>query len=131
MTTETRRLGPVAPSNLPSGPLSQGPLLSSAPGEGHRGPPAGGAEERIGDRLIALFWLAILLFCPLGISIFDRGAGTTLWGVPLLLVYLFGAWALIIAMLALVIEVAGGPLSTAAPTGPGADEADGPGERER
>ena len=118
MTTET---GPLsgAPSLAPS-PLSSGPA-----DEGRRGPPTGSPEERTGDRLIALFWLGVLVFCPLAVSLFDRGAQTTLLGVPLLLVYLFAAWALIIAMLVLVIERGSESLAPAAGTNPDAGDATG------
>lgn len=51
-------------------------------------------------RLIGLFLLGFLLFTPPLISLFDLP--TLVWGIPLLYVYLFGAWALIIFLVARV-----------------------------
>lgn len=54
------------------------------------------------QRLLALFGLgALLLTYPL-ISLFNHG--TTVAGVPLLYAYLFGAWAALIAGLALAVR---------------------------
>ena len=55
-----------------------------------------------GQRLIALFLLGALL---LNYPIFSLFAGSTLvFGVPLLYVYVFAVWALLIALVALVVE---------------------------
>ena len=51
-----------------------------------------------GDRLIALFFLGALAFSPALLAIF--GHDRLVLGVPLLFVYLFGAWACLIALLA-------------------------------
>ena len=53
----------------------------------------------IGERAIALFLLAILAFNPPLLSIFS--ADVILFGVPLLYLYLFCAWAGIIALIGL------------------------------
>jgi len=53
----------------------------------------------IGERAIALFLLAFLAFNPPLLSIFS--ADLILFGVPLLYLYLFCAWAGIIALIGL------------------------------
>ncbi len=54
------------------------------------------------QRLVALFALGVLLFNYPLLALFDR---TTLaFGVPVLYVYVFSCWALLIALLALVVE---------------------------
>jgi hypothetical protein len=55
-----------------------------------------------GTRLIALFLLGVALFNYPLLSLFNVHA--TLFGVPLLYVYMFGAWAGLIALLARAIE---------------------------
>jgi hypothetical protein len=55
-----------------------------------------------GQRLVALFLLGCLL---LNYPLFSLFAGTgNLLGVPVLYVYVFFAWALLIALMAIVIE---------------------------
>ena len=55
-----------------------------------------------GQRLIALFLLGLLL---LNYPIFSLFAGATnVLGIPLLYVYVFFVWALLIALMALVLE---------------------------
>lgn len=54
------------------------------------------------ERLVALFALGNLLFNYPLLTIFNHSE--TLWGVPLLYAYVFGAWGLLIALMALVIE---------------------------
>ena len=61
-----------------------------------------GLRAEHAQRLVAVFALGCVLFSVALLSIFSREA--TLWGVPLLYAYLFGAWALLIALLALVVE---------------------------
>jgi hypothetical protein len=51
-------------------------------------------------RLIGLFLLGYLIFNPPLITLFDLPA--LVWGIPLLYVYIFGAWVLIILLVALV-----------------------------
>jgi hypothetical protein len=55
-----------------------------------------------GERLVALFILGVLLFSPPFLQIFDNSA--TLIGIPVLYLYLFVAWAVLIVLMALVIE---------------------------
>lgn len=57
---------------------------------------------RTGERLAALFILGTLLFNPPFLSIFNWA--TQVLGLPLLYFYLFLAWALVIAVTALLIE---------------------------
>jgi hypothetical protein len=55
-----------------------------------------------GQRLVAVFLLGCLLLnFPL---LYLFSAGVTIGGVPLLFVYVFAAWGLVIALLALVLE---------------------------
>lgn len=54
------------------------------------------------QRLAAVFLLGVLLFNYPLLALFNRAAYTL--GIPALYVYIFGAWALVIALLALVIE---------------------------
>jgi hypothetical protein len=61
------------------------------------------APYRVEERAIGLFVLGVVLFNPLMLDVFDRGAGVVLLGVPLLFLYVFGAWALLIALLACIV----------------------------
>ena len=56
----------------------------------------------IAQRLVAVFVLGCLLLSYPLLSLFNTGG--TLWGIPLLYIYLFGAWAALIALMALVVE---------------------------
>ncbi len=55
-----------------------------------------------GQRLIALFLLGCLTFNYPLVSLF--AGGTHVFGIPLLYVYVFCVWALLIALMAFVIE---------------------------
>ena len=55
-----------------------------------------------GQRLVALFLLGCLLFNYPLLYLFN--ADHRLFGIPLLYVYMFAAWALLIALTALVLE---------------------------
>lgn len=70
-----------------------------------------------GERLVALFILAWLAFHPPIVTLF--GVNATVLGLPMLYLYLFAAWLLVIALTGLVVGRgdAGGP--------------DGPGESAR
>ncbi len=57
-----------------------------------------------GERLVALFLLGILVLNPPFLLIFDKSAEIS--GIPVLYLYLFVAWAVLIALLALAIELA-------------------------
>lgn len=74
------------------------------PAESRRRLPALVEGERIGERLIAIFCLGVVLFSPLVIDIFDRGPQVRVLGTPLLYFYLFAAWAVMIGLLAWVLE---------------------------
>ncbi|HTQ00160.1 MAG TPA: hypothetical protein VMN56_12590 [Casimicrobiaceae bacterium] len=54
------------------------------------------------QRLLVLFLVGLMLFNYPLLALFDRAA--TAFGVPVLYVYIFSAWAALIALLALVIE---------------------------
>lgn len=56
----------------------------------------------VGQRLIALLALGWLMFNYPLLALFNDAA--TWCGIPLLYAYLFGAWALFIALLALIVE---------------------------
>ncbi len=53
----------------------------------------------VGERAIALFLLALLLFNPPILTIFSAPA--LIFGVPLLYLYLFGSWSIVILMVGL------------------------------
>lgn len=55
-----------------------------------------------GQRLIALFLCGVLLFNYPLLDLFN--SNTRVLGIPLLYAYIFGAWALLIGLMALVIE---------------------------
>lgn len=59
------------------------------------------------DRLVALFLLAMVTFNPPLLRVF--GTGDTLFGWPLLYVYLMGVWAGVIVLAALLFERWGEP----------------------
>lgn len=65
-------------------------------------PSAVSSHTLIGQRLVALLVLGWLLFNYPLLALFNEAAS---WcGIPLLVAYLFGAWALFIALLALIVE---------------------------
>ncbi|HYH38412.1 MAG TPA: hypothetical protein VD860_09355 [Azospirillum sp.] len=57
------------------------------------------------DRLVALFLTAAVAFNPPLLRVF--GAGDTLFGWPLVYVYILGVWAGVIALAALCLERGG------------------------
>ena len=73
---------------------------SGSAGQGGRD--ASVAARRKGPRLVALFLAGALMFNYPLLALFDRA--DTAFGIPVLYVYIFGAWALLIALLALVVE---------------------------
>ena len=58
--------------------------------------------ERKGQRLIALFIFGCLLFNYPVLSLFN--VATESFGVPVLYAYIFAAWALLVALMALAVE---------------------------
>ena len=56
------------------------------------------------ERLISLFLLGLLLFNPPLLSIFDVPEAVI--GIPILYIYLFTAWAVLVLLMALTIESA-------------------------
>jgi hypothetical protein len=59
-------------------------------------------SSRKGQRLVGLFLLGCLLFNYPLLALFNVRA--TIFGVPLLYAYLFAAWALLIALVAVIME---------------------------
>jgi hypothetical protein len=59
-------------------------------------------DERKGQRLIALFAFGCLLFNYPVLSLFNVSADV--FGVPVLYAYIFAAWVLLVALMALAAE---------------------------
>ena len=55
-----------------------------------------------GQRLVALFLLGCLLFNYPLLSLF--ASDMRIWGIPLIYVYLFAAWTVLIGAMALIVE---------------------------
>jgi hypothetical protein len=62
-------------------------------------------RTRHSQRLVALFLFGALLFGYPLLALFDVGGVVA--GIPLLYAYLFGAWAVLIALMAWVVERGG------------------------
>jgi len=74
-------------------------------GSARREPPKEGRMDNFeikGQRLVALSMLGCLVFNYPILELFNR-PGTVL-GIPLLYAFIFAAWALLIALMALVVE---------------------------
>ena len=54
------------------------------------------------DRLIALFLLGVVAFAPPLVRVF--GGGATLFGWPLLFIYMFLIWAVVVVLIAVDVE---------------------------
>ena len=54
------------------------------------------------QRLVAVFLLGVVLFNYPLLALFNRAAES--FGIPALYTYIFSAWALVITLLALVVE---------------------------
>ena len=63
------------------------------------------ASERYREQFIALFFMGLLVLSYPLLSLFDWPI--LVLGVPLLYLYVFLAWIVIIALAAIVVEVAG------------------------
>ena len=77
---------------------------NSSPPSSQRPPSSSGPRT---DRLVALFLFAAVAFNPPLLRVF--GADDTLFGWPLLYVYILGVWAGVIALSALLLERGGEP----------------------
>ena len=55
-----------------------------------------------GQRLVVVFLLGVVLFNYPLLALFNRTASVV--GIPVVYMYIFGAWALLIGLAALVIE---------------------------
>ncbi len=78
------------------------------------------------ERMGALFLFGVLALNPPLLHVFDAGGDAMVFGVPLLYVYIFLAWAVLIVLMALVLNrpVRGGAKSSpfsVADTEPGDD----------
>jgi hypothetical protein len=62
----------------------------------------GKGEEAKAQRLVALFFLGSLLFNYPVLSLFNVARDA--FGIPVLYAYLFATWALLIVLMALVVE---------------------------
>lgn len=62
------------------------------------------AAPRRPERALAVAALSAVLLLKPFLGIFDKGAAATFAGIPVLFVYLFIAWAVIIALTAWVME---------------------------
>ena len=60
-------------------------------------------EDVKGQRLVALFIFGCLLFNYPVLSLFNVAA--EVFGAPMLYVYIFAAWVLLVALMAFVVEV--------------------------
>jgi hypothetical protein len=70
------------------------------------------------ERLLALFLLGIVAFTPPFLGIFNTPR--LILGIPILYLYLFGMWALLIALVALTVRHPDDdPGNETAPAGPG------------
>ncbi len=63
--------------------------------------------KRVAERSVATFFFASVAFSPPFLSIF--GADAFVFGLPLLYLYLFAAWGLVIAMVAWIADLGSGP----------------------
>ena len=61
-------------------------------------------HDRDGEKLGAVFLLGVVLLSPLLVRIFDGDADVAVFGVPLLYLYLFVVWGVLIALMAVVTE---------------------------
>ena len=59
-------------------------------------------EGRRGERLVGVFLLGCLLFNFPLLALFNVRA--TVFGIPMLYAYLFAAWALLIVLVAVIME---------------------------
>jgi hypothetical protein len=65
-----------------------------------------GLRPEQSQRLVAVFALGCLLLTYPLLALFNRGG--SVWGVPLLYAYLFGTWAVLIALLAFTVSADAG-----------------------
>lgn len=61
------------------------------------------SRAKINQRLVSVFLLGCLLFTFPILAIFNSSR-TTLFGIPVLYAYLFGAWVALIVLLAVAVE---------------------------
>lgn len=82
-------------------------------------------DNRCREALVALFAVGVVAFSPLVLDVFDGAprvhaqeiyAPAVLLGVPLLYLYMFTAWGILIALMALVVHRAGNAEGEYGPT---------------
>ncbi|MFZ1416382.1 MAG: hypothetical protein WAS73_17655 [Defluviicoccus sp.] len=73
----------------------------------HAEPVAQPAHGQVNDRLVALAALGAVLFHPLFVGLFSEPV--LVMGIPLLFLYVFGVWVLLIIALAVTTETAPPP----------------------
>ncbi len=82
-------------------------------------------DNRYHEALVALFGLGLVAFSPLVLDVFDGqekfaagqvGEPAFVLGVPLLYLYLFSAWGLLIVLMAFVVRRAAHAMPRAAST---------------
>lgn len=61
-----------------------------------------GRSSGTAEHTVGIFLLGLVLFFPPFLTIFNRAVLVA--GVPVLYLYLFGAWALLIGLVAVVVE---------------------------
>lgn len=84
-------------------------------------------QKRIAERLVALFLLGVLLLFPPVLEAFNRPVRVL--GLPVLYLYLFAAWALLILLTAVVARRIGqDDAAQAADDGNAPDQAEGTGD---
>lgn len=105
--------------------MSTTELNESSPEGKEQEDAASRGSYRLEERAAGLFMLGLVLFSPLMLRVFDRGAEIALLGVPLLFVYVFFAWSLLIMLLAFTLET---PFRVDGPVAPAEAEQAGPPE---
>ena len=60
------------------------------------------SEPRMRERLMAVFLLGVMLFTPPVLAVFNKA--TRVLGLPALYLYLFMAWGIVIALVALTVR---------------------------
>ncbi|MBL8566174.1 MAG: hypothetical protein JNM89_10705 [Hyphomicrobiaceae bacterium] len=71
------------------------------------------APPRRPERTLAVALVALIAFNQPMLRIFDQGASSKLAGLPVIYLYIFAAWGLVIALLAAAVETSGKSSRTA------------------
>ncbi len=65
------------------------------------------APPRRPERTLAVALMALIAFNQPMLRIFDQGASSMMAGLPVIYLYIFAAWGLVIALLAAAVETSG------------------------